>query len=72
MKEHSWPQQKGRTMNGGGEMKIVTLCGDKDKGCCPEVRIADEYVEIGEKGNLCRLNPTEWETLKEKILSREV
>lgn len=53
-------------------MKIVTLCGDSDKSCCPEVRIADEYVEIGEEGNLCRLSPAEWQELKEKVLSREL
>ena len=59
-------------MGRGEKMKIVTLCGDSDKSCCPEVRIADEYVEIGEEGNLCRLSPAEWQELKEKVLSREL
>ena len=50
-------------------MKIVTLC--QDKGCCPVVKIDDERVEIGEKGNLCVLTKSEWETLKRKIISGE-
>ena len=51
-------------------MKIVSLC--KDKGCCPVVKIASDRVEIGEKGNLCVLKKNEWETLKKKILDREI
>ncbi len=50
-------------------MKVVSLC---DKGCCPEVKIADEHIEIGEKGNVCVLTKSEWETLKQKILNREI
>ena len=53
-------------------MKVVNLCADKNCGCCPEVRIADEYVEIGEGDNLCRLKLEEWQALKEKVLSREI
>ena len=51
-------------------MKIVTLCsGDS---CCPVVKIDDERVEIGEEGNLCILMKDEWETLKQKILNKEI
>ena len=51
-------------------MKVVALCGPK--GCCPEVRIAEDYVEIGEKGNLCRLKPDEWNALRKKIINEEI
>lgn len=51
-------------------MKVVTLC--KDCQCCPVVKIADDRVEIGEAGNLCVLSKLEWETLKAKILSKEI
>lgn len=51
-------------------MKIVTLC--KEGSCCPVVKIDDERVWIGEKDNLCVLSKSEWETLKQKILNREV
>ncbi len=50
-------------------MKIVNLCGS---GHCPVVKIADEHVEIGEKGNVCVLTKSEWETLKQKILNGEI
>ena len=50
-------------------MKIVELCGS---GHCPVVKIADDRVEIGEAGNLCVLSKSEWETLKAKILSKEI
>jgi len=51
-------------------MKIVKLCG----GCtrCPVVRITDEQVEIGEKDNRCILTKDQWETLKEKMLKKEL
>ncbi len=51
-------------------MKIVSLC--KEGSCCPVVKIADEHVEIGEKDNVCVLTKSEWETLKQKILNREI
>jgi hypothetical protein len=51
-------------------MKIVSLCGQDS--CCPVVKIADEHVEIGEKDNVCVLTKSEWEALREKILSREI
>jgi hypothetical protein len=51
-------------------MKIVSLCG----GCsqCPVVKITGTRVEIGEKGNTCVLTKEQWETLKEKILKKEL
>ena len=51
-------------------MKIVTLCSEGS--CCPVVKISDEYVEIGEKDNVCVLTKNEWEALKEKIINGEV
>jgi hypothetical protein len=54
----------------GGNMKIVTLC--KEGSCCPVVKVADSKVEIGEKGNLCVLTREQWETLKAKILNKEL
>ncbi len=51
-------------------MKIVTLC--KDGSCCPVVKIDEEHVEIGEKGNICVLTRSEWEVLKQKILNKEI
>ncbi len=51
-------------------MKIVSLCGQDS--CCPVVKIADEYIEIGEKDNICVLTKSEWEALKQKILDREI
>jgi hypothetical protein len=51
-------------------MKIVALC--KEGTCCPVVKITDSQVEIGEKDNTCVLTMTEWEILKEKILTKEL
>ena len=51
-------------------MKIVNLCGGDS--CCPVVKIADEHVEIGEKDNVCVLTKDAWETLKQKILNKEI
>ena len=51
-------------------MKIVTLCSYGS--CCPVVKLADDHVEIGEEGNLCILTKSEWETLKNKIINKEV
>ncbi len=50
-------------------MKIVEMCGS---GHCPVVKLDDERVEIGEKGNLCVLTKSEWEVLKQKILNGEI
>ena len=52
------------------EMKIVTLC--REGSCCPVVKITSDRVEIGEKDNVCILTKSEWETLKGKIINREV
>jgi hypothetical protein len=51
-------------------MKVVSLCSEKS--CCPVVKIDGERVEIGEKDNICVLKKSEWETLKKKILDREI
>ncbi len=52
-------------------MKIVSLC-KPESSCCPVVKINDERVEIGEKDNICVLTKSEWEALKQKMLSREL
>jgi hypothetical protein len=57
-------------MKGVKKMKIVSLC--QPGTCCPVVKITDEYVEIGEKDNICILKKSEWETLKKKILEEEI
>ena len=51
-------------------MKVVKLC--KEGSCCPVVKITEKYVEIGEEGNTCVLTKTQWGTLKEKILNKEL
>lgn len=51
-------------------MKIVNLC--TAGSCCPVVKLADDHVEIGEEGNLCTLNMSEWETLRNKVLNNEM
>ncbi len=51
-------------------MKIVSLCSACQS--CPVVKIDEERVEIGERDNVCVLTKSEWETLKQKILNREI
>lgn len=51
-------------------MKIVSLCSSGS--CCPVIKITDEQVEIGEKDNTCVLTKAQWETLKDKILKKEL
>ena len=51
-------------------MKIITLCSAGS--CCPVVKLTDDHVEIGEEGNLCILTMSEWETLKSKVINKEV
>ena len=51
-------------------MKIVSLY--HQGACCPVVKIDQEHVEIGEKDNICVLNKSEWEVLKQKILNKEI
>jgi len=36
------------------------------------VKVTDVQVEIGEKENTCVLTKEQWETLKEKILKKEL
>jgi hypothetical protein len=61
----------GKYFFGGQYMeKVIKLC--KAGSCCPEVRISNNQVKIGEKDNICVLTTSEWELLKEKILNREV
>jgi len=58
-------------MKGGIEnTKVVSLCN----AClqCPLVRVTDAQVGIGEKDNTCVLTKEQWETLKEKILKKEL
>jgi len=55
---------------GGEEMRIVRLC--REGSCCPVVKITDARVQIGEKDNTCILTKAQWETLKEKILKKEL
>lgn len=50
-------------------MKIIDLC--QPGSCCPVVKISEDKVEIGEKGNLCVLTMAQWNTLKKKILNQE-
>jgi hypothetical protein len=59
-----------KTKGGKENMKVVNLCSEG--GCCPVVRVADARVEIGEKGNSCVLTKEQWETLKDKILKKEL
>ena len=54
----------------GGEMKVVKLC--QEGSCCPEVRISDSQVEIGEADNTCVLTIQQWEILKDKALKEEI
>ena len=62
--------QKPEYKDGGMDMKIVSLCGANS--CCPEVKITDEHIEIGEKDNTCVLTKAQWETLKDKIIKKEL
>jgi len=58
------------TKGGRESMKIVSLCSSCSQ--CPVVKITDAQVEIGEKGNSCVLTKEQWETLKDKILKKEL
>jgi len=51
-------------------LKVISLCGEQS--CCPVVKIDEDRVEIGEKGNLCVLKKSDWETLKKKIIDKEI
>ena len=49
---------------------MVSLCSP-GRGC-PKVKITDSHVEIGEKDSICVLTQEQWETLKDKILNKEL
>lgn len=51
-------------------MQVVSLCSACQS--CPEVRIDEERVEIGEEGNLCVLTIAEWQVLGQKVLGGEI
>ena len=51
-------------------MKIVSLCSACSS--CPVVKITDTQVEIGEESNTCVLTKAQWQTLKDKILKKEL
>ncbi len=51
-------------------MKTVKLCAPQ--GGCPEVKVTDTHVEIGEANNTCVLTLEQWESLKGKILAGEL
>lgn len=51
-------------------MKVIKLC--REGSCCPAVTIREDRVEIGEDKNTCVLTLSEFEILKEKILSKEI
>ena len=51
-------------------MKIVSLCSSCQ--ACPVVKIDDDRIEIGEKGNTCVLTREQWDTLKQKVLNKEI
>ena len=59
-----------KTKGGIESMKIVSLCSSCSQ--CPVVRITYAQMEIGEKGNTCILTKEQWETLKDKILKKEL
>jgi len=51
-------------------MKVITLC--REGSCCPVVRVMKDKVAIGEKGNTCVLTMEQWQTLKDKVLRKEI
>ncbi len=50
--------------------KIVEFCSKCSS--CPVVEITDESVKIGEKDNVCTLEPGQWEDLKQAILEGKI
>jgi hypothetical protein len=57
-------------VNGGKMTKSVKLC--REGSCCPEVKIMNDSVEIGEAENTCVLTTEQWQILKEKIANKEL
>ena len=50
--------------------KTVTLC--PECGACPEIKLYNSEVMIGEEGNMVKLKVDEWNTIVDKILSGEI
>ncbi len=50
--------------------KTVTLC--PECGACPEIKLYDREVIIGEEGNMVKLKLDEWNTIVEKIQNGEI
>lgn len=50
--------------------KTVMLC--PECGACPEIRLWDNEVIIGEEGNMVKLKVDEWNEIVDKILSGEI
>ncbi len=50
--------------------RTVTLC--PECGACPEIKLYDNEVLIGEEGNMVKLKRDEWNTIVDKILSGEI
>ena len=59
-------------MNKKDAVKRVSLC--PECGACPEVTLdlKQNEVQIGEEGNLVKLNRAAWNTLVEKIRAGEL
>lgn len=50
--------------------RTVTLC--PECGACPEIKLFDDEVLIGEEENMVRLSTDEWNSLVDKILDGEL
>lgn len=50
--------------------RTVTLC--PECGACPEIKLYDNEVTIGEEGNMVKLRTDEWNAIVDKILGGEV
>jgi len=48
----------------------ISLCGLKS--CCPAVEVVDDVVKVGEEGNLCVLKRSEWNTLVDLIVNKQL
>jgi hypothetical protein len=48
----------------------ITLCSEC--GMCPEVKLYEDHVTIGEGGNIVTLNRREWNILVEKIVNGDL
>lgn len=50
--------------------RTVTLC--PECGACPEIKLFDDEVLIGEEGNVVRLKAGEWNSIVDMILTGEI